>query len=121
MEQSLGLGCWLYAHLVSQDVGAQAILAARPIPVAQGSVDDVRTRVARKQIYCLTKLNVGEIGNWPGVQRVSKDKQRLNITVIDAEDIVRRLLEEDNDLQELEVSRAGLTEAFTEITQEAKQ
>ena len=41
--------------------------------------------------------------------------------MIEAEAIVRRLLEEDNDLQELEVSRAGLSEAFTEITQEARQ
>jgi ABC-2 type transport system ATP-binding protein len=89
--------------------------------VAQGSVDEVRTHVARKQIFCLTKLSIDEIGNWPGVQNVNKEKQRLNITVIDAEDVVRRLLEEDVDLQELEVSRAGLAEAFTEITQEATQ
>ena len=84
--------------------------------VAQGSVDGVRTLVARKQIYCNTKLNTEEIVNWPGVQDVKKDKQRLNISVIEAEAIVRRLLEEDKDLQELEVSQAGLAEAFTEIT-----
>jgi ABC-2 type transport system ATP-binding protein len=97
------------------------VVLAKGRIVARGSVDEIRTRVARKQIFCLTKLNVDEINNWPGVQNVSKDKQRLNITVIDAEDIVRRLLEEDNDLQELEVSRAGLAEAFTEITQEITQ
>jgi ABC-2 type transport system ATP-binding protein len=97
------------------------IVLSRGRLVAQGSVDEIRTRVARKQIFCLTKLNVDEVGNWPGVQNVSKDKQRLNISVIEAEDVVRRLLEEDNDLRELEVSRAGLAEAFTEITQEVTQ
>ena len=95
------------------------VVLAKGRIVARGSVDEVRTRVARKQIFCLTKLSIDEICNWPGVQNVSRDKQRLNMTVIDAEDVVRRLLEEDNDLQELEVSRAGLAEAFTEITQEA--
>jgi ABC-2 type transport system ATP-binding protein len=95
------------------------VVLAKGRIAAQGSVDEVRTRVGRKQIFCLTKLNVDKIGNWPGVQSVSTDRQRLNITVIDAEDVVRRLLEEDNHLQELEVSRAGLAKAFTEITQEA--
>jgi ABC-2 type transport system ATP-binding protein len=97
------------------------VVLARGRIVARGSVDEVRTRVARKQIFCLTELNIDEINKWPGVQSVSREKQRLNITVIDAEDVVRRLLEEDNDLQELEVSRAGLAEAFTEITQEGTQ
>jgi ABC-2 type transport system ATP-binding protein len=97
------------------------VVLAKGRMVAQGSVDEVRTRVARKQIYCLTKLSIDEINNWPGVQGVRKDKQRLNITVVDAEEVVRRLFEEDNDLRELEVSRAGLAEAFTEITQEATQ
>jgi ABC-2 type transport system ATP-binding protein len=97
------------------------VVLAKGRMVAQGSVDEIRTRVARKQIFCLTKLNIDEINKWSGVQGVSKDKQRLNITVIEAEDVVRRLLEEDNDLRELEVSRAGLAEAFTEITQESTQ
>lgn len=99
----------------------QVVVLARGRVVTKGSVDDVRTLVARRQIYCLTKLSAERIKNWPGVQSVSKDKERLNITVIEAEAIVRRLLSEDKDLQELEVSRAGLAEAFTEITQEATQ
>lgn len=97
------------------------VVLAKGRVVVRGSVDEIRTRVARKQIYCLTKLSIDEINNWPGVQGVRKDKQRLNITVIDAEDVVRRLFEEDNDLRELEVSRAGLAEAFTKITQEDTQ
>jgi len=35
--------------------------------------------------------------------------------------VVRRLLAADEDLQDLEVERAGLAEAFTELTQEATQ
>lgn len=99
----------------------QVAVLARGKIVAQGSVDDVRTLVARKQIYCLTSLSADRIRNWPGVQGVNKDKERLNIKVIEAEAIVRRLLEEDKDLKGLEVSRAGLAEAFAEITQEAIQ
>jgi ABC-2 type transport system ATP-binding protein len=35
--------------------------------------------------------------------------------------VVRQLLAADEDLQELEVRRAGLAEVFTELTQETAQ
>ena len=43
----------------------------------------------------------------------------LNITVTDAEGVVRRLLASDAKLTRLEVRQAGLNEAFTELTREA--
>jgi ABC-2 type transport system ATP-binding protein len=52
---------------------------------------------------------------------VRRDRQRLEITVTDAEKIVRQLLGTDDGLTELEVSRAGLAEAFNELTQETAQ
>jgi ABC-2 type transport system ATP-binding protein len=42
---------------------------------------------------------------------------RLDISVTEAEPIVRRLLEADPQLRELEVTRSGLAEAFVQITQ----
>jgi ABC-2 type transport system ATP-binding protein len=53
------------------------------------------------------------------VDRVDRDREHLHITAGNAEEVVRRLLAEDAQLQELEVRRAGLAEAFTELTQEA--
>ena len=44
---------------------------------------------------------------------------RIEIVADDAETVVRRLLAEDAALSELEVQRAGLAEAFVEITREA--
>jgi ABC-2 type transport system ATP-binding protein len=41
--------------------------------------------------------------------------------VADAEEVARRLLIADPKLRELEVHRAGLAEAFTELTQETTQ
>ena len=89
--------------------------------VALGSVNEVRARVARKQIYCATRLQPEQVEHWSGVESVNKVKQQLHITVTDAESVVRRLLQEDTDLSELEVSRAGLAEALNVITQETAQ
>ena len=45
-----------------------------------------------------------------------RERRRLEISVVEAEPVVRRLLENDPELTELEVARAGLAEAFVRIT-----
>jgi ABC-2 type transport system ATP-binding protein len=86
--------------------------------VASGTVSEMRALVVRKRISCATTLAVEEVETWPDVQSVSREQHRLHITASNAEAVVRRLLDADEDLQELEVRRAGLSEAFTELTQE---
>ena len=54
-----------------------------------------------------------------GRHRATRAGARLQIVVRDADDLVRRLLAADGTLCDLEVARAGLAEAFNEITQEA--
>ncbi len=95
-----------------------AVLAKGKL-IAAGTVNEIRALVVRKRISCVTTLAEQDVAMWPDVQTVNRDQQRLHITVSNAENVVRRLLAADDDLQELEVRRAGLSEAFTELTQEA--
>jgi ABC-2 type transport system ATP-binding protein len=74
--------------------------------------------VARKHVVCATSVAIGEIRSWTNVQGVREEHDRLHITTADAESVVRRLLAADTALRELEVRRAGLAEAFSELTQE---
>lgn len=87
--------------------------------IASGTVSEMRALVVRTRISCASTLTVEQVREWPGVGTVSRDRQRLHITATNAEAVVRRLLVADEDLQELEVRRAGLAEVFTELTQEA--
>ena len=48
----------------------------------------------------------------------ARERRRLEISVVVAEPIVRRLLEGDPGLSELEVARAGLADAFVQITKD---
>jgi len=89
--------------------------------IASGTVDEIRANVLRKRITCLSSLNAEQVLSWPGVESATSDQQRLSITASDAEEIVRRLLAADLNLRELEVRRAGLSEAFAELTQEVLQ
>jgi ABC-2 type transport system ATP-binding protein len=87
--------------------------------IASGTVSEIRALVVRKHITCSTALAADQIAAWPDVESVTRDQQRLQISTSNSEAVVRRLLAADSNLQELEVRRAGLAEAFTELTQEA--
>ena len=87
--------------------------------VAMGTVDEIRGVVGRKKVSCLSRLPPEHVAAWDGVESATLSGGRLHILARDADDLVRRLLAADASLHDLEVQRAGLAEAFTEITQEA--
>jgi ABC-type multidrug transport system ATPase subunit/peptidoglycan/LPS O-acetylase OafA/YrhL len=95
-----------------------AVLAKGRV-IASGSVQVMRSLVARRQISCETALSPEEVRTWPSVIEVTQERTRLNIVATDAEAVVRRLLAADPALCRLEVREAGLTEAFNELTKEA--
>jgi ABC-type multidrug transport system ATPase subunit len=96
----------------------RVVVLAKGRVVASGTVGDIRAVVSRKKISCVTSVPPDEVRDWAGVEFVRKDRERLQITVTEAERIVQQLLDADTELRELEVTRAGLAEAFAELTQE---
>jgi ABC-type multidrug transport system ATPase subunit/peptidoglycan/LPS O-acetylase OafA/YrhL len=95
-----------------------AVLAAGRL-IATGTVAQIRSLVARKEIRCWSALSADEVRSWPDVVAVTHDTGRLGITVVDAEDVLRRLLSADATVRDIEVRQAGLAEAFAELTKEA--
>ena len=97
----------------------RVVVLAQGRIVAQGTIAEIRARVAQKRIRCVTALADAAISRWPEVRSVARDGERVEIVTDAAEMVVRQLLLEDTQLSELEVRRAGLAEAFVEITREA--
>lgn len=91
------------------------VLAAGRI-LAQGCVRDIRAHVAQRRIRCVSMLPAETVEGWPRVRSVQRQGDYLDIVADAAEPVVRRLLAADPDLAELEVQRAGLAEAFVELT-----
>ena len=102
----------------AQALADRVVVLAKGRLIASGTVSEMRALVSRKRITCSTALTFEEIATWPGVESVVRDRELLHITVADAEEIARRLLNSDRTLRDLEVHRAGLEEAFTALTQE---
>jgi len=88
--------------------------------VAEGSVSAIRARVSQKRIRCISALDSETILCWPHVRSVVRDGEHVEIVTDAAEAVVRQLLAKDANLGELEIRRAGLAEAFVEITREAE-
>jgi ABC-2 type transport system ATP-binding protein len=87
--------------------------------IAEGSVAEIRARVALRRIRCRTRVGAAEVLRWPGVREATNEGGALRVVADAAEPVVRRLLDADPALQDLEVQRAGLAEAFLEITRNA--
>ncbi|MBD9470231.1 ABC transporter ATP-binding protein [Pseudoxanthomonas sp. PXM01] len=87
--------------------------------VAEGTVAQIRARVAQRRIRCTSALPAALVQGWPGVQLAQRDGARLEVIVEAAEAVVRRLLAEDAALSDLEVQRAGLADAFLALTRDA--
>ena len=89
--------------------------------IHEGTVEELRARVALKRVRCLSTLPTDTVRGWPEVSEVRRENERLHIAAAEAETVVRRLLDADPLLRELEVQRAGLAEAFTELTRDADE
>ncbi len=87
--------------------------------VANGSLAEIRAQVSRRRLRCTSRLSADYVSSWPGVRSVTGDGRSLDIVVDIAEPVLRRLLSEDGAVEDVEVQRAGLTEAFIELTREA--
>jgi len=84
--------------------------------VAGGTVDEIRSYVSRKSVTFRSTLPVEQVRAWPEVAELDFNAGRMDIVTLDAEAVLRRVLGADPDVRDIEVKRAGLAEAFAEIT-----
>lgn len=89
--------------------------------VAGGTVDEVRAHVTRKSILCRTAVPQATLRSWPEVEQVTEESGLQHITTRDAESVLRKLLAADAEVRDIEVKRAGLGEAFAELTSKSEK
>jgi len=117
-----GTSIVLTTHYIeeAEALADRVVVMAKGRQVAEGTVQEMRALVVRKRIDCVTSIALSAIEAWPGVTAAASRDGRVSITTTDAEATVRRLLA-DPALADLEVRRAGLSDAFAELTAEPTQ
>jgi ABC-2 type transport system ATP-binding protein len=84
--------------------------------VADGAPHEIKACVASRRIRCVTTLPAAAIEAIEGVVGVRRDGSATEIMTRDVEGVVRQLLLRDPGLSGLEMSGAGLEEAFLALT-----
>lgn len=102
----------------AEALAQRVIVMGKGRVLSEGSVDALRAQVPLTRIRCVTDLDATVIAGWPKVASAEREGARLHISTSAAEIVLRRLLEADMALSELEVQRAGLADAFAELTRE---
>lgn len=86
--------------------------------IAEGTPAEIKAKTAGKRIRCVTSLSVNHLQQIRGVTEVKEDREAVVIHAAEAEAVVRELLARDSQLSGLEITTAGLEEAFLALTQD---
>ena len=89
--------------------------------IAEGTPATIKAQTAGKRIRCVTSLSLSALRQIPGVTEVNEDREAVEIHTGIAEPVVRELLTRDATLSGLEVTSAGLEEAFLALTQDSSK
>jgi ABC-2 type transport system ATP-binding protein len=115
-----GTGVLLTTHYLeeAEALAQQVVVLNRGRVAAAGRMQDVRALVSQRRIRCLSALDTARISAWPGVRSAIRHEARIEVVADETESVVRRLLAEDAALSDLEIHRAGLADAFLELTRD---
>jgi ABC-2 type transport system ATP-binding protein len=86
--------------------------------IAEGTPSEIKAQTSGKRIRCLTSLSMASLLQIPGVTDARQDREAVEIHAREAEPVVRALLSRDPSLSGLEITSAGLEEAFLALTQD---
>ncbi|HUA14303.1 MAG TPA: ABC transporter ATP-binding protein [Verrucomicrobiae bacterium] len=86
--------------------------------IAVGTPAEIKAKTSGKRIRCITRLGLAELREIPGVSAAKQDREAVEIHAPEAEPVLRELLARDLSLSGLEVTSAGLEEAFLALTQD---
>jgi ABC-2 type transport system ATP-binding protein len=84
--------------------------------IAEGTPAEIKASTAGRRIRCVSSLDIETVRSLPGVNEVRRDRDALEIHAASAEPILRELLTRDARLSAVEVTSAGLEEAFLALT-----
>jgi ABC-2 type transport system ATP-binding protein len=86
--------------------------------IAEGTPSEIKAQTSGKRIRCITTLDLANLMKISGVTGARQDREAVEIHAREAEPVVRELLARDASLSGLEITSAGLEEAFLALTQD---
>jgi ABC-2 type transport system ATP-binding protein len=115
-----GKGVLLTTHYLEEAdaLADRVVVINRGEIIAEGTPAEIKASTAGRRIRCVSSLDIETVRDLPGVLDVSRNRDALEIRAASAEPVLRELLMRDPGLSGIEVSSAGLEEAFLALTQD---
>jgi ABC-2 type transport system ATP-binding protein len=89
--------------------------------ICEGTSAEIKQRVSGRRIRCITQLDPGFLATLPTVSDVQQDREAVVILAEHPETVIREMLLRDETLHGLEISAAGLEDAFLALTSDSAQ
>ncbi len=123
-----GAGVILTTHYLEEAdaLADQIVVLNQGRMVAAGTPAQIKQRVSLKQVHCRTGLPVAELESHPLIEKLQIETQpnadqdkliQCTLLTQNAEALLRDLLQRDQALTDLQVTGAGLEEAFLALTE----
>ncbi len=122
-----GTGILLTTHYLeeAEALAQRVVVLNRGRVAAAGTMLEVRAHVSQRRIRCLSALDAADVVTWPGVRSAVRGQDgnpaRIEVLADAVEPVLRRMLAEDAALSDLDIQRAGLADAFLELTRDDAQ
>jgi ABC-2 type transport system ATP-binding protein len=87
--------------------------------ISMGTPAEIKAKTSGKRIRCITSLSIKSLLQIPGISGVKEDREAVEIQTGEAEFVLRHLFTLDPTLSALEVTSAGLEEAFLALTEDS--
>jgi ABC-2 type transport system ATP-binding protein len=89
--------------------------------VVAGTPAEIKAGSAGRRIRCVTRVSAESVAHMAGVREVARHGAALEILAARAEPVLRELLAQDPELSDLEVTGAGLEQAFLALTRQPRK
>jgi len=84
--------------------------------IAEGTAEEIKARTTGRKMRFRSALTLADLQRMPGVTSVREDRDAFELTTAAPESVARELLLRDTTLSGLEITSAGLEEAFLSLT-----
>jgi ABC-2 type transport system ATP-binding protein len=117
---ALGKTVLLTTHYLEEAdaLATRVVVINRGSIVAQGTPAEIKAQTAGKKIRCVTSIPIEVVRRMPSVVDVRQDREALEIRASQAEPVLRQLLNSDPAISGIDVTSAGLEEAFLALTRD---
>src|SRR5436190_6075630 len=109
-----GVAVLLTTHYLQEadSLADRVVVIDRGRIIAEGAPAEIKQRVAGKRIRCSTSVAPQDLVALPFVTKVTRDGAVTDVLTSNSEAVVRELLARDRSLSNLEITGAGLEDAF---------